>query len=333
MSEMLIYSGGRSLTSSDSLTAIKSQILESYTAITKDSNDEPIAGTMKNVSAIDTAISISQNSPNLYFRITNGAHVQNANPGYPEVTAALPEFGNAGAGDTLSGKIITSSSGFKVSGSMTNQGAKTTSLNCGGSYTIPAGYHNGSGKITANSLSSQTSATAVAGNVVKDKTGWVNGSKITGTLTSYTGSTNRKTISPSSSTQTWKIPWGYHDGNGYVTCSAITYGSSKSIWATYYSETTSNSTKNAYPMSSNGISANGTNGFKILTAGTYRVIAELATGSGICGLSIRKNSTSIEYNSDQCYYSGEITCAVNDIIYVCTTNQGGRSLLAILFKK
>ena len=65
---------------------------------------------------------------------------------------------------------------------MANQGAKTSSLNCGGSYTIPAGYHNGSGKVTANSLASQTSATATAGNIQSGYTAWVNGNLITGTL-------------------------------------------------------------------------------------------------------------------------------------------------------
>lgn len=64
---------------------------------------------------------------------------------------------------------------------MANQGAKTSSLNCGKSYTIPAGYHNGSGKITANSLASQTSATATAAKILSGYTAWVNGSKLTGT--------------------------------------------------------------------------------------------------------------------------------------------------------
>ena len=67
-------------------------------------------------------------------------------------------------------------------GKMPNNGAKTASLNCGGSYTIPAGYHNGSGKVTANSLASQTSANAAAGDIIKGKTAYVNGSKVTGTL-------------------------------------------------------------------------------------------------------------------------------------------------------
>ncbi|MCI8980876.1 MAG: hypothetical protein HFG78_00495 [Hungatella sp.] len=72
--------------------------------------------------------------------------------------------------------------GVKITGTMANQGTKTASLNCGDSYTISAGYHNGSGKITANSLSSQTAANATANYLAKDKTAWVNGTKITGTV-------------------------------------------------------------------------------------------------------------------------------------------------------
>ena len=72
------------------------------------------------------------------------------------------------------------SKGTKFTGTMTNQGAKTASLNCGGSYTIPKGYHNGSGKVTANSLASQTAGTATAADIANGKTAWVGGSKITG---------------------------------------------------------------------------------------------------------------------------------------------------------
>lgn len=87
---------------------------------------------------------------------------------------------NAVATNILSGKTAYSG-GAKITGTMTNNGAKTSSLNCSGSYTIPAGYHNGSGKVTANSLASQTSATAVANAIQSGKTAYVNGNKITGT--------------------------------------------------------------------------------------------------------------------------------------------------------
>lgn len=91
--------------------------------------------------------------------------------------------GNAAAGHILSG-FTAWINGSKVTGNMPNRGNVTAALNAGGSYTIPAGFHSGGGRITANSLSAQTSANAVAANISKGKTAWVNGVKITGTLTS-----------------------------------------------------------------------------------------------------------------------------------------------------
>lgn len=88
----------------------------------------------------------------------------------------------AGAEDVLSPKVIINADGEPIAGTMANQGAKTAALNCGGSYTIPKGYHNGSGKVTANSLASQTQATAAANKITKGYTAWVNGNKVTGTL-------------------------------------------------------------------------------------------------------------------------------------------------------
>lgn len=72
--------------------------------------------------------------------------------------------------------------GSKITGTMANRGEVSQALNAGGSYTIPAGYHNGNGIITANSLASQTSANATASDIASGKTAWVNGSKLTGTM-------------------------------------------------------------------------------------------------------------------------------------------------------
>ena len=89
--------------------------------------------------------------------------------------------GNAAAGHVLAGRTFSNAGGTGLTGTMTNRGAVTQSLAAGQSYTIPAGYHNGGGKVTANALAGQTSATAAAGNITKGKTAWVNGKKITGT--------------------------------------------------------------------------------------------------------------------------------------------------------
>ena len=91
--------------------------------------------------------------------------------------------GTTSADKVLAGETFSTENDTDLSGTMPNKGAVTSSLNCGGSYTIPKGYHNGNGRVTANSLSSQTSANATANDIMNGKTAWVNGSKLTGTAT------------------------------------------------------------------------------------------------------------------------------------------------------
>lgn len=71
--------------------------------------------------------------------------------------------------------------GQKIIGTMPNNGAVSQTVNNGGTYTIPAGYHNGSGKISVPSLASVTSGTATATDIARSKTAYVNGVKLTGT--------------------------------------------------------------------------------------------------------------------------------------------------------
>ena len=101
---------------------------------------------------------------------------------------------SSGDGDATANQILSGRTawvkGQKVTGTMPNRGAVTQTLNAGGSYTIPEGYHNGSGKITASSLSSQTQANATAAQILSGRTAWVNGNKVTGNMPSRADSSN-----------------------------------------------------------------------------------------------------------------------------------------------
>ncbi len=108
---------------------------------------------------------------------------------YSTMAANIRKISNdatAGAAHILTGKTAYTG-GRKTTGTMPDQGAKAASLNCGGSYAIPAGYHNGAGKITANSLASQTSAIAQAQHILAGQTAWVNGSMVSGNAVCTSG--------------------------------------------------------------------------------------------------------------------------------------------------
>ncbi len=100
---------------------------------------------------------------------------------------------------------------------ITNRGAWTSTINAGGSVTVPAGYHNGSGKVTANA----NSGNAGTSQVLSGYTFYSNSAtKQTGTMTNR-GAVST-TISPGGS---YTIPAGYHNGSGVVSASSGLYGS------------------------------------------------------------------------------------------------------------
>lgn len=67
------------------------------------------------------------------------------------LTGTLTLSGNASDGQVLSGQTYYNTDAkTKRTGTMPNRGAVNQSLAINGSYTIPAGYHNGSGKVTQN---------------------------------------------------------------------------------------------------------------------------------------------------------------------------------------
>lgn len=66
----------------------------------------------------------------------------------------------AAAEDILAGKKSVDATGAEITGTMTNNGAWTSTKTSNGSVTIPKGYHNGSGKVSVN-VSTSTSAGAL----------------------------------------------------------------------------------------------------------------------------------------------------------------------------
>lgn len=64
----------------------------------------------------------------------------------------LQGSGNASPSDVLSGKTFTNNDGEQT-GTMPNRGTWGTTISPGGSVTIPSGYHNGNGKVSANNAS------------------------------------------------------------------------------------------------------------------------------------------------------------------------------------
>ena len=123
---------------------------------------------------------------------------------------------DATAGDVLTGKIFVASDGTVVTGTMANQGAVSKTLDGTTiSYTIPKGYHSGTGtvkivletktvtptksaqditptagkvlsKVTVAAIPDEyvdtTSANATAGDILTSKTAYVGGAKVTGTM-------------------------------------------------------------------------------------------------------------------------------------------------------
>lgn len=174
MGKAIILSGGGGTAGSDDTTAKAADVLAGASYLGADTDDEAGTGTMPNNGAVSESLDAGKS-----YTVPEGYH-----NGSGKVTAnslSSQTSANASSGDILSGKTAWVN-GSQLTGSMPNRGAVSQALAAGGSYTIPAGYHNGSGKVAANSLASQTSATASAGNVVSPYTGYSNGSKISGNI-------------------------------------------------------------------------------------------------------------------------------------------------------
>ena len=158
----------------------------------------------------------------------------------------------AAAGDVLTGKVFVTSAGAVTTGTMANNGAVSKVLTAAdSSYTVPKGYHSGSGSVsivpetktvtpttsqqtvsptsgkvlssvTVNAIPAQyvdtSDATATAAQILDGATAYVDGDLVEGTMPD--NGAVAKTLD--SATTSYTVPAGYHSGTGKVSVSLET---------------------------------------------------------------------------------------------------------------
>ena len=273
-----------------------------------------ITGTLPEFSTLDAhtfQVSVAEGSEQGYIDVTAGHNDRCYSNGIIRIPVNNQEFGAANLADVLEGVTFTSSSGLRVTGTMPNKGAVTQALDAGGSYTIPKGYHNGSGKVTANSLASQTSGTAAAGHILKGKTAWVNGSQITGTVIER-GDANLSHVSTSGTITVTASPGMYTGGASYtITDSNLTAANIKSGTTIFGVEGTFTN------ISSGGASAAHILKDKKAYVNGALVTGTLATYSGATTITPTKAAQQFETAGK--YLSGKLTVQAIPDKYIDTT--------------
>ena len=168
---------------------------------------------------------------------------QNNPDAYQDVTSVTAE-----AGDVLVGKVYVTSGGVVTTGTMANNTPTTEILSATSiTYTIPKGYHSGTGtvkivleeksvtptkstqniiptngkvlsKVVVNPIPDNyidtTDADAVATEILDGKFAYIDGVIVEGTMANN-GAVS-KTLDATSGNQSYTVPTGYHNGSGKV---------------------------------------------------------------------------------------------------------------------
>lgn len=116
--------------------------------------------------------------------------------------------------DVIDGKIYYAN-GEEKTGTMPVITGIETELAAGGSFDISLGYHDGTGKVTAKDLASQTVGDATENSIVTGKSAWVNGELVNGQIpigTTFTSATEIELAAGES----LAIPVAYYSKGGTV---------------------------------------------------------------------------------------------------------------------
>ena len=152
---------------------LASTLLTYRLTVAQDAKFEEIAKSIEELgnqrNANENAVYILNNSDNitadkiLAGRAITKSEVVEENGSYTTkesvISGTATSDANAGAAQILKG-YSGYVNGNKINGSMANNGAVSKTIGVGGSYTIPAGYHNGSGKVSFSQSAGTASITA-----------------------------------------------------------------------------------------------------------------------------------------------------------------------------
>lgn len=134
MADAILMSGGVGGVTSDDVTAKREHVLQGYTALTSDSGDEVVEGTIKSVDTSannyrinkSTAFGIDNwsdsTNPVFYVDLQNGNAFYNRPDGHPHVCIDADKLGNATADKVVAGNTFTSKNGVAVQGQIADRG-------------------------------------------------------------------------------------------------------------------------------------------------------------------------------------------------------------------
>lgn len=119
MGQILFAGGSGGTVNSDDLTATAAHVLKGDTYMGNDTDDEEGTGAMPNIDAVDNGPSLAVSGSTLNCRMNNGAHIQNASSGYPEVAYPLATVRSA-INYTNSAKVLSDTTICGLTGTMPN---------------------------------------------------------------------------------------------------------------------------------------------------------------------------------------------------------------------
>lgn len=189
---------------SDEATATRAQVLAPYTAITSDSDDEAVAGTMVDKSGQTTNAVVSQNGA--YLRLKTPVAAFYSLTSY--LRAKLSDLGNAAANQVLANATFTSSAGIAQQGSIPTKTGQTY-YTSSSDQKVDAGQYLGGNQV----FKGVTTSNIASGNILNGVTIKVGDSDDAGRIASVEGNVRRYAYSftnatSSSATKTYKTGRG-----------------------------------------------------------------------------------------------------------------------------